>query len=260
MPAPTYDPPLFLVVDDEAFVRTIVMRMVQALQFSVAPGAGGLRQIRIAPTASGYAGRPEFLQARTGEEALAILDGRTVDCIISDIRMPAISGVELLRAVRSGASKAPRATRFAMLTAHAEAELVSAAMALDVNAFLTKPVAAQTFEARLARLFTESWPLRAAAAYAAVPLPSSALSMAGERPVQSWWTDRTGPQPATAPVARPLEQVPENAILARPVMGPTRDPFLHQGTVLTRLQLNRLQELGDLGVRISEVWVYPPVE
>ena len=43
----------------------------------------------------------EVIEAADGEEALGILDGSSVDMVITDITMPGMSGIELIRRIRS---------------------------------------------------------------------------------------------------------------------------------------------------------------
>lgn len=114
-----------LLVDDENFSRKLV--------------AGLLADM----------GAPTVLEAANGEEALTILGDRAVDLIISDFNMPKIHGLELLRAVRTGSS---RAMPFAMLTGYSEKMLVDLALALDANAFLIKPVSKDGLKNRLIKM------------------------------------------------------------------------------------------------------------
>jgi DNA-binding NtrC family response regulator len=64
-----------VIVDDEAEIREALSRHFRFLGYAVKTAA-------------------------TGEEVLAILANERVDVLISDIRMPGMSGVELLKAVK----------------------------------------------------------------------------------------------------------------------------------------------------------------
>ena len=108
-----------LVADDKAFIRTIVQGMLLRLKVK------------------------NIMQAANGEQALKILRkyNYRIGCIISDWNMDPIGGLELLRAVRSGdIPSLPPETCFIMLTGHAKESVVKAALALDVHAYLVKPV------------------------------------------------------------------------------------------------------------------------
>src|SRR6185369_10585076 len=43
----------------------------------------------------------EVIQARTGSEALKILDGRPIDLVATDLIMPGMDGIELTRQIRT---------------------------------------------------------------------------------------------------------------------------------------------------------------
>ena len=72
-----------LLVDDEAPIRKLVCRVCQNLGVS------------------------ECVQAANVREALAILESRTVDLVISDLNMPDETGLVLLKAVKSGKHPVP---------------------------------------------------------------------------------------------------------------------------------------------------------
>jgi two-component system, chemotaxis family, chemotaxis protein CheY len=72
-----------------------------------------------------------------GHEALQSLRARPVHLVVSDLNMPVMDGLTLLRAVRSEPSLAN--TAFIMLTSNGEVELVKQAIALGVNNYLVKP-------------------------------------------------------------------------------------------------------------------------
>lgn len=79
------------------------------------------------------------LEARDGEEALALHGRGDVRLLISDWRMPGLDGVELCRRLR--AARDPFYTYFILISAtHAESTKVEAAMRAGVDDFLFKPL------------------------------------------------------------------------------------------------------------------------
>ena len=77
----------------------------------------------------------EVLASASGRDALAILRKRDIDVVISDIRMPDLSGVELLREARALAAE----TVFIMITAFASTETAIEALQHGAYDYITKP-------------------------------------------------------------------------------------------------------------------------
>lgn len=102
-----------LVVDDEANVRQPVCR-----------------------TISRFDGVDEVLDASNGLEAMAILEQRNVQLLITDIRMPAADGLQLAEYARAHSPK----TDVYVLTGHAEFDYAQKAMEHGVTAYLLKPL------------------------------------------------------------------------------------------------------------------------
>jgi len=127
-----------LLVDDVAFARLTLNRLLSGM------------------------GRPAVIEADNGWRALDILRSKKfVDFIISDFNMPFFNGLQLLKAVRTGEAAVPRGLPFAMLTGFSDKHLVDSALALDVNAFLLKPVSKRTLSNRLTKMLNrgeeDSW-------------------------------------------------------------------------------------------------------
>jgi len=102
--------PVVLVVDDEP---RIVSSLVRALR------------------REGY----ELLTAERPEDALRLVDERAIDCVLSDYKMPAMTGTELFERI---AKRQPNAARV-LLTGWPE-EIDRGALArLGVHAVLQKP-------------------------------------------------------------------------------------------------------------------------
>jgi len=82
----------------------------------------------------------EFVFAFSGEEALIYLENNQheVVMILSDINMPGMSGLELLRQIKQMYLKPPPIVM--MITAYGDAENFNTAKRLGADDFLTKPV------------------------------------------------------------------------------------------------------------------------
>jgi two-component system response regulator PilR (NtrC family) len=103
-------PPRILVVDDERSMREMLAILLKR---------------------EGY----EVLLAENGKSAVATLEREPVDILISDIKMPDISGVEVLRA----AKRIDQDILGIMITAFASTESAVEAMRLGACDYLTKP-------------------------------------------------------------------------------------------------------------------------
>lgn len=78
----------------------------------------------------------EVLLAQTGEEALQLLESHTVDAVITDQKMPNMTGIEFLDAARK---EHPDLVRI-ILTGYAEvSDLIAAINASKVHKYITKP-------------------------------------------------------------------------------------------------------------------------
>ena len=81
--------------------------------------------------------RPErdIVTASSGEEALRLLAGQRFDLVISDIKMPGISGLELVERIRTASPH----TSLLLVTAHASVDSAIEAMKIGVEDYMTKP-------------------------------------------------------------------------------------------------------------------------
>ena len=81
-----------------------------------------------------------FTFALSGEEAMTYLEENhsEVILILSDINMPGMSGLELLKNIRSTYEKPPPVVM--MITAYGDDENYKQSMELGANDFLTKPL------------------------------------------------------------------------------------------------------------------------
>lgn len=115
-----------LIVDDHPFMRQLLGEMVRA---------AGLRQP---------------VTADNGEQAIALLRAMEIDLLLIDLEMPAMSGLEVARWVRSSPQSRWRALPIIMVTAHTDQSHVERARDAGVTEVVTKPVSPQTLLSRLA--------------------------------------------------------------------------------------------------------------
>jgi len=123
MPKP--DAPCLLIVDDEARILSALRRALRR---------------------EGY----EIVTAETGEEALRILDERPVDGVLTDQKMPGMSGAQLLA---EAARRRPAAVRM-IITGWTEEIPRERLKKLGVCALITKPWDDAKLKATLRRALT----------------------------------------------------------------------------------------------------------
>jgi YesN/AraC family two-component response regulator len=147
---PNYKSRKFLLVDDESFMLGLIDRVLKQCQ----------------------AGR--ILRAANGGRALELFQDKAmqVDCIIADLNMKPMNGLELLQAIRAGIRRnIPRDQCFIMLTGNAESDAVKAAIKLDVHGYILKPISTEKLVSTIELAFERPIALQDAAHYRAVKLP-----------------------------------------------------------------------------------------
>jgi CheY-like chemotaxis protein len=116
--------PKVLVVDDNQDVRDLVVHILNADGFHV------------------YA-------AIDGENALTILNSNPVDLVLLDVMMPGISGLEVLKEIRSGSNKKLRDIPVMMITAKSSTDDIDQALALGANSYVVKPFRGTTIREKV---------------------------------------------------------------------------------------------------------------
>ena len=116
-----------LVVDDFATMRRIVKNVLRQIGFT------------------------NISEADDGKAALKVLKGERFDLILCDWNMPEISGLEVLKQMKSDdeLKKIP----FVMVTAEAQKDHIIEAVKAGVNSYIVKPFTAETIGEKLKKLF-----------------------------------------------------------------------------------------------------------
>lgn len=115
----------FLVADDNAFMRTIIRRILATL---------GVQDIR---------------EASDGAEALKILQTWPADIVLLDWEMTPFDGIEFTNMVRHAHDTTNTFLPIIMISAHSEYWRIAKARDVGVTEFLVKPISAATLFSRI---------------------------------------------------------------------------------------------------------------
>ena len=213
-----------LVIEDDKFVRAIIVRILGELNST------------------------QVIDVDNAMDARIMMGKQVFDLIITDVDMPGMNGLELVQLIRTGKTHAKADTRVLVLTGHSNAQLMSVALALDVNGFLIKPVVPAVLYEKMEKAAKEKLHLRSPLAYQSVMtrlqnLPHSEI--------------------IKAPVLKPEVKIPANIVQitvreVRPNMILRANIYAKDGTlmvsagrVFNEVSINRLKEL--IGVLKSEI-------
>ncbi|PIE35786.1 two-component system response regulator [candidate division KSB3 bacterium] len=97
--------------------------------------------------------------ANNGEEAIALCEQSDFDLVLSDIKMPKMDGLELLKAIREKCQQPGHeklaGMAFIIMTAHGTVETAVEAMKLGANDYITKPFNAQEVQLVIEKVFDQ---------------------------------------------------------------------------------------------------------
>ncbi len=116
-----------LIVDDFSTMRRIVRNLLKQLSFN------------------------NVDEAEDGDVALAKLKEGSYDFVITDWNMPNMTGLELLKAIRSDDNL--KALPVLLITAEAEKENVVLAAEAGVNDYIVKPFTGDVLQQKINRIF-----------------------------------------------------------------------------------------------------------
>ena len=92
----------------------------------------------------------QFRSAENGREALSLLEREAVDLMVTDINMPEMDGIALVREVRK--KRTPQQLPIVIITAKGEEEARGEGMSLGANAYILKPLSARELVETTSRL------------------------------------------------------------------------------------------------------------
>lgn len=259
-----------LVVDDEQFSRAIVRQSLLNL---------GCGRVDV---------------AEHGGQALELLlhAGQSYDAVVSDVRMPVMDGMELLRRVRCGSRGVSRDIVFGILTSFSDKEVIGLAFNLDVDFFVAKPPTIDGLKTRLSKAMTTSRPIKSLGEYTKLanaqsstakraterparpeepPVeegsaePNSGIVLSSKRPSRARASPpaaasssppaRAGSTVTGPSVTRSIREVTAGAVLGEDLRTSSGTLILQSGFVLTPQLIERLRNLAEVDPEVANLRV-----
>lgn len=210
-----------LLVDDDPFMQRIIEKVLKDLGFE------------------------NIKKANDGQEALELLGQGNIDLLLTDIQMPNMNGLELMKTIRCGNSSAARDLRTIIITSFSNTETLGSSMALDVNGFLTKPFKPVTVMKTIMQAFAEEdSELRSEESYLEVKTDLSSLGEdEGASPETT--TEESSPEDNRNQCIN-IHQLQPGMRLTKDVKTEKGVLLLSAGFVLNKNTISRLFELGDV--------------
>jgi EAL domain-containing protein (putative c-di-GMP-specific phosphodiesterase class I)/DNA-binding NarL/FixJ family response regulator len=213
-----------LVVEDDKFVRGIIVRVLNDLRFT------------------------QILDVDNAVNALILLGKYSFDLIVTDVDMPGMNGLELTQMIRAGKTHAKADSRILVLTGHSNTQLLSVALALDVNGFLIKPVVPVTLYEKIAKAMSEKLHLRPPLAYQSVmtklqDLPNSEVRK-GSSSVST--ALKHAAQPSAKVIKVELRELHPDMIVRDNIFAKDGTLMISAGQVLTEVSINRIRDLSGI--------------
>jgi CheY-like chemotaxis protein len=181
--------------------------------------------------------------------------------VLSDFQMPNMTGLQLLKSIRCGVRGISNKTSFGLLTGYSDRDIVGAAFRLDVDCFLTKPVAVETLRGRLEHCLLMDRTLDSPKHYEAVNADirkgmsqdGGSQARAARRAVVATPPDGFIAMPGTL-----LGNVQEGSVLLGDLLTSGGELILADGQVLSERVLTLLRQLNEIDPSVNLIDIAVP--
>ena len=194
--------------------------------------------------------------------------------------MAEMNGLEFLQQVRMGRTGARRNLSVGILASFADNAVLTAAIALDLNTMLLKPISSKDIMRRVTRMMTDDIQLKPVANYEEIGIPAGDLQRAqAERDGRSLASvllpsqrlaSRNGAAAAQAQrltasangfgplVRRPIQELGIGWQVGQDIVAPNGTRLVGAGTILTQRLLSRLLDLAAQDA-VAQAWARAPI-
>ena len=212
-------------------------------------------------------GYQKTTEAESVEAALKLLASDTFDLIITDISLAGKNGIEFIQMIRTGKTLASPDSRIIVMTLLSKSEVLGAALALDINGFIVKPIVPAVLDEKIAHAMTVPFKARPLIAYEAVvselkAVPSHPAPPAAEAPKVNASISMPHAEKSGAAALRAeeltLRKLRPGMIVRESIRLNNGTLILSTGQTLTELAIHRLADVENVLDKRSFLVEIPP--
>lgn len=219
-----------LIVDDDSFTRKMVRRVLIDIGFV------------------------NITEADCADSAINLLNANNFDLIITDVDMPGKNGLQFAQLIRMGKTPVKSEIRIILLTSFSNTAVLSAALALDVNGFLVKPITQAAMDEKIYQAMSERLHLHAPLAYESIKttLVNGVNHTSASSKTHQGAAITLGHHEAQEIIQDqnqyhlPLRRLRPGMILEEQIHLPDGTLLLSSGHTFSELSINRLNDLATL--------------
>ena len=209
-----------MMVEDDAFIRRIFRHILSSLGIKIT-------------------------EAISGQQAIAALSTHQVELIITDIQMPRMNGLELIRQIRCGNTDAPRNQRVIVITSLSNSEVLGTAINLNINGFLVKPITPAMAQNKISIALTEELTIRPEIFYEQINTNLDNILQATKKSASLLKPLRSEGSKGSEGVTIPLQKLKSGMQLYSALQTKSGFVILPAGQVLNDNMVKRIIELID---------------
>lgn len=193
-------------------------------------------------------GFENVLSAKNGEEAIEKLNQHKIDLVITDINMPSMNGMSLIKQVRLGNTKNKKQLKIIAITSYSNIKVITTCMELDIDGFLVKPIAVKPLTEKIKSALSESSNLYHESKYPQIETTFDSLS---DDALTLSEVDDIYEKPLTVntentDVISNIKQLKEGMVLVEGIYTKNGSCLICANIVLNEKHLNRLIELESI--------------
>jgi len=198
----------------------------------------------------------EILTAHNGHDAKNLFFNHPVDLLITDMQMPEMNGLELIKQIRCGKTQVSPALPIIAVSTYSNPEVLAACIELEINGFLVKPISGKGTYLKIKKALSEKPTLTNFANFQKVNTNIEILQTGEANKEQSGSKKAKPSADEQAHKGRKvsLDELESGMVLQSTIQTKDGRSLLEKGKPLNDNLINRLHDLGPV-IDQSVIWV-----